>query len=209
MRWRRRAWTRLEQAMREATGQGGLNNEDSVRLRELERTAAVNKSLFEDFLQKAKITDEQSTFRAREARVIMPAQLGGQSFPNRNRVLMMALLVGIRARRRRRVRNGNAEGRLHDAAPSRGGAGNSCPGLGASDEQEPAGRRTERPFHCHSTSFTIRSRLLAKRCAPCEAASTCRTSTGRPRSSMSRPRVPAKASQPLRSASPSQPLLRA
>ena len=84
-----------EQAMREATGQGGLDNEDSVRLRELERTAAVNKSLFEDFLQKAKITEEQSTFRAREVRVIVPAQSGGQSFPNRNRTLMMALLVGF------------------------------------------------------------------------------------------------------------------
>src|SRR6266536_486218 len=84
-----------EQAMREATGQGGLDNEDSVRLRELERTAAVNKSLFEDFLQKAKITDEQSTFRARDARVIVPAQRGGQSFPNPRRTLMMALLVGI------------------------------------------------------------------------------------------------------------------
>ena len=42
--------------MREATGQGGLDSEDAVRLRELERTAAVNKSLFEDFLQKAKVT---------------------------------------------------------------------------------------------------------------------------------------------------------
>jgi capsular exopolysaccharide synthesis family protein len=85
----------MEQSMREATGQGGLNNEDSVRLRELERTAAVNKSLFEDFLQKAKITDEQSTFRAREARVLVPAQRGGQSFPNRNRTLTMALLAGL------------------------------------------------------------------------------------------------------------------
>jgi uncharacterized protein involved in exopolysaccharide biosynthesis len=84
-----------EQAMREATGQGELNNEDSVRLRELERTAAVNKSMFEDFLQKAKITDEQSTFRAREVRVMSPAQWGAQTFPNRNRVLMMALLVGF------------------------------------------------------------------------------------------------------------------
>jgi polysaccharide biosynthesis transport protein len=84
-----------EQAMREATGQGGLNYEDSVRLRELERTAAVNKSLFEDVLQKAKITDEQSTFRAREARVIMPAQTGGQSFPNTRKVLLTALFVGL------------------------------------------------------------------------------------------------------------------
>jgi len=84
-----------EQAMREATGQGGLDNEDSVKLRELERTAVVNKSLFEDFLQKAKITDEQSTFRARDARVIVPAQRGGQSFPNPKKTLMMALLAGI------------------------------------------------------------------------------------------------------------------
>ena len=84
-----------EQAMREATGQGGLDNDDAVRLRELERTAAVNKSLFEDFLQKAKITEEQSTFRAREARVIVPAQPGGQSFPNTKRVFMMALFVGL------------------------------------------------------------------------------------------------------------------
>jgi succinoglycan biosynthesis transport protein ExoP len=85
-----------EQAMREATGQGGLDNEDSIRLRELERTAAVNKSLFEDFLQKAKIAAEQSTFQAREVRVTVPAQKpGAPSFPNQRRALMMALLAGL------------------------------------------------------------------------------------------------------------------
>jgi capsular exopolysaccharide synthesis family protein len=84
-----------EQAMREATGQGGLDSEDIIRLRELERTAAVNKSLFEDFLQKAKVTEEQSTFRARDVRVIMPAQFGGQSYPNSRRALMLALFVGL------------------------------------------------------------------------------------------------------------------
>jgi capsular exopolysaccharide synthesis family protein len=84
-----------EQAMREATGQGGLNYDDSVRLRELERTAAVNKSLFEDVLQKAKITDEQSTFRPRDARIIMPAQKGGQSAPNTRKILLTALFVGF------------------------------------------------------------------------------------------------------------------
>jgi exopolysaccharide transport family protein len=85
-----------EQAMREATGQGGLNYDDSVRLRELERTAAVNKSLFEDVLQKAKITDEQSTFRPREARVIMPAQKpGGPSSPNTRKGLLTALFAGL------------------------------------------------------------------------------------------------------------------
>ena len=69
-----------EQAMREATGQGGLDNDNTQRLRELERTAAVNKSLFEDFLQKARISEEQSTFRAREARVIVPAQARRSKF---------------------------------------------------------------------------------------------------------------------------------
>src|SRR5262245_21785446 len=84
-----------EQAMREATGQGGVDNDDLIRLRELERTAAVNKSLFEDFLQKAKISEEQATFRAREARVIVPAQTGYATFPNTGRVLLMALLAGL------------------------------------------------------------------------------------------------------------------
>jgi polysaccharide biosynthesis transport protein len=84
-----------EQAMREATGQGELSYDDSVRLRELERTAAVNKSLFEDVLQKAKITDEQSTFRPQEARVILPAQKGWQSFPNVRKTILMALFIGL------------------------------------------------------------------------------------------------------------------
>jgi polysaccharide biosynthesis transport protein len=85
----------VEQSMRQATGQGELDNEDAVRLRELERTAAVNKTLFEELLQKAKITDEQATFRARDVRVIMPAQAGGQTFPNARRTLLMALLAGL------------------------------------------------------------------------------------------------------------------
>ena len=85
----------IEQSMRQATGQGELDNDDAVKLRELERTAAVNKTLFEEFLQKAKITDEQATFRARDVRVIMPAQPGGQSFPNARRTLLMALFAGL------------------------------------------------------------------------------------------------------------------
>jgi succinoglycan biosynthesis transport protein ExoP len=85
----------IQRAMDEATGQSALDNDDVVKMRELERTAAVNKTLFEDFLQKAKITDEEATFRARDVRVIMPAQTGGQSFPNTRKVLSTALLVGL------------------------------------------------------------------------------------------------------------------
>src|SRR5262249_44365305 len=85
----------VQQTMDEATGQGALNNDDTVKLRELERTAAVNKTLFEEFLQKAKNTDEQATFRARDVRVIMPAQSGNQSFPNARKVLFTAFLAGL------------------------------------------------------------------------------------------------------------------
>jgi capsular exopolysaccharide synthesis family protein len=81
--------------MRQASGQGELNNDDAVRLRELERTAAVNKTLFEEFLAKAKITDEAATFRARDIRIIMPAQSGGKTFPNTGRILLTALIAGL------------------------------------------------------------------------------------------------------------------
>jgi capsular exopolysaccharide synthesis family protein len=85
----------IQQAIDEATGQGAPDNEVAVRLRELERTAVVNKTLFEEFLQKAKVTDEQSTFRARDVRVIMPAQAGGQTSPDTRKILMTALLAGL------------------------------------------------------------------------------------------------------------------
>jgi capsular exopolysaccharide synthesis family protein len=85
----------MEKTMQEASGQGALDNDNAVKLRELERTTAVNKTLFEEFLQKAKITDEQATFRARDVRVIMPAQAGGQSYPNTRKVLLSALLTGL------------------------------------------------------------------------------------------------------------------
>ncbi len=110
-------------------GKEALTAEDAVRLRELERTAAVNKSLFEDFLQKAKVSEEQSTFRARDVRVISPAQPGGQSFPNSRRVLMMALLAGIGLGVARRTCNGDDERRVYDRARCRAVAGNPCAGV--------------------------------------------------------------------------------
>jgi succinoglycan biosynthesis transport protein ExoP len=86
----------VERTFREATGQTGVDDRTAITLRELERTAAVNKSLFEDFLQRAKITQEQSTFEAREARVITPAlPPGGPSYPRKTRVIGLALFIGL------------------------------------------------------------------------------------------------------------------
>ncbi len=86
----------LERSVQQATGQTGADDETSIRLRELERTASVNKSLFEDFLQRARTTEEQSTFDPRDVQVISPAlPPGGPSSPIRNRVLGTALLLGL------------------------------------------------------------------------------------------------------------------
>jgi succinoglycan biosynthesis transport protein ExoP len=85
-----------ERALREATGQTGVDDRISVKLRELERTAAVNKTLFEEFLQKAKVTDNAASFEVRDARILFAAKAPvGPSFPNRNRVILMALLIGL------------------------------------------------------------------------------------------------------------------
>src|SRR5262249_19742433 len=63
----------LQRALNDATGQTSLDEASAIRLRELERTAAVNKTLFEDFLKQSKITQEQSTFEPQEIRIITPA----------------------------------------------------------------------------------------------------------------------------------------
>ncbi|MDO9440136.1 MAG: polysaccharide biosynthesis tyrosine autokinase [Beijerinckiaceae bacterium] len=86
----------LERSVQQATGQTGADDETWIRLRELERTAAVNKSLFEDFLQRAKMTDEQATFDPRDIQVISPAlPPSSPSYPIRSRVLGTALMIGL------------------------------------------------------------------------------------------------------------------
>jgi succinoglycan biosynthesis transport protein ExoP len=85
-----------ERSLREATGQTSIDDTTAITLRELERTAAVNKSLFESFLQKAKVTEEQSTFEARDVRVITPAVPPGvPSFPKKGQTMIYALIIGL------------------------------------------------------------------------------------------------------------------
>jgi len=78
------------------TGQTGLDSDIAITLRELERNAAVNKTLFEDYLQRAKITQEQSTFEAREARVITTcAASRWAEFSAEARYMTIALVIGL------------------------------------------------------------------------------------------------------------------
>jgi exopolysaccharide transport family protein len=88
----------VEKTLNEVTGQTDLDAAKTITLRELERNAAVNKTLFEEFLQRAKITEEQSTFEARDARIITPAQPpGAPSSPKTTQVLITSLLLGLMA----------------------------------------------------------------------------------------------------------------
>jgi len=86
----------VEKTLREVTGATDLDNTKAITLRELERTAAVNKSLFEDFLQRAKVTQEQSTFEVREARVITPALPPViPSSPKKMQIMLVSLVLGL------------------------------------------------------------------------------------------------------------------
>ncbi len=55
------------------SGVTGGDNETGVKLRELERTNMANKALFENFLNRAKLTQEASAFEEPDARLISPA----------------------------------------------------------------------------------------------------------------------------------------
>lgn len=86
----------LENSLREVTGQVGSSNSAIVTLRELERTTEVNRTLFEEFLKKAKITQEQSTFEVRDARIITPALPPSiPSYPNKIRYMTVVALIGL------------------------------------------------------------------------------------------------------------------
>ena len=86
----------LEESVQQATGQSNVDEATAVRLRELERTAAVNKTLFEDFLKQAKVTEEQATFEPQDVRIITPAIApANPSYPNTTRFLTVNLLIGL------------------------------------------------------------------------------------------------------------------
>jgi capsular exopolysaccharide synthesis family protein len=86
----------LDRSLQDATGQTSADDATAIRLRELERTVVVNKSLFEDFLQRAKITQQESTFEPREARVISPAlPPGAPSYPRKTQYITVCLVIGL------------------------------------------------------------------------------------------------------------------
>ena len=85
----------MQKSLDQISGASGLSNDVGIRLRELERINAANKSLFENFLSQAKITSAETTFDVRDSCVISPAtKPGAPSFPKKKLILSLALVVG-------------------------------------------------------------------------------------------------------------------
>ncbi|MBS9475734.1 polysaccharide biosynthesis tyrosine autokinase [Ancylobacter radicis] len=79
-----------------ASGQASSDNSLTIRLRELERDAQANRTLYETFLNQAKLTSEQSEVDIRDARIITPALPSGTpSFPSRSLFLAAGGLLGL------------------------------------------------------------------------------------------------------------------
>lgn len=86
----------LEASLRQATGQTNLDDATAVKLHELERTAEVNKTLFEDFLKQAKISQADATFEPVDARIIAPAVVPTTaSSPQKTRFMAFTLFFGL------------------------------------------------------------------------------------------------------------------
>lgn len=86
----------LEKSVGAATGQSNIDDATAIHLRELERTATVNRTLFEDFLKQSKITQEQSTYEPQDVRIISPAvPPGAPSYPRKGRLMTISLVLGL------------------------------------------------------------------------------------------------------------------
>ncbi len=89
-----------ESALRKTIGGlsnvSGGDNDVGVQLRELERTNMANQALFENFLNRAKLTQEQSSFEEPDARLISPAlEPTAPSFPKTKLFVPIAGVAGL------------------------------------------------------------------------------------------------------------------
>lgn len=79
-----------------ASGQNSAENALTVRLRELERDAAANRTLYETFLSQSKVSSERSEMDIRDARIITPAlPSGAPSYPRKSLFLAAGTTLGL------------------------------------------------------------------------------------------------------------------
>jgi capsular exopolysaccharide synthesis family protein len=86
----------LAASLAELESQSGFQNQEAVQLRALEREAAANRALFENFLGRFKETSSTEGMETADARVLSSAEVPrGPSAPNRKRIFMTYVLLGF------------------------------------------------------------------------------------------------------------------
>lgn len=83
----------LERSLEETTAVAGKREQDRVRLRELQREANSNRTLYESFLARFKETRQQEDLQEADARIISRATPGGMSSPRTTFNLALALVA--------------------------------------------------------------------------------------------------------------------
>jgi polysaccharide biosynthesis transport protein len=86
----------LQDSLQKLTGVATSGDETRIKLRELEREAETNRTLYQSFLSRFKETREQTTLETSESRVITPASIPTiPSFPRQSVVLGLASFLGL------------------------------------------------------------------------------------------------------------------
>ena len=135
------------------------------------RTAQANKTLFDDFLKQAKITQADATFEPQDARIITPAAVPRTpSAPQKMQFMEVALFFGLLTG----VGGAFAKEKLRSASPrrKRSKINSDCHCLLRSRESCRAISKTS-PAYCCCTSYLSRSRsaVIARQYGRCGAAS--------------------------------------
>jgi exopolysaccharide transport family protein len=86
----------LASSLSSVSGQSGAENQVAVQLRELERVAAADKQVYEAFLARARIAEEETMLPMAEARIISPATVPNvPSSPHKKLFAALAVILGL------------------------------------------------------------------------------------------------------------------
>lgn len=86
----------LQRSLRELESKAVKQNQASVGLRQLEREAEANRTIYENFLSRFKETSAQEDIQDADVRVISRAEIpGGASSPKRQLILVVAAAIGL------------------------------------------------------------------------------------------------------------------
>ncbi|MGQ0456074.1 MAG: polysaccharide biosynthesis tyrosine autokinase [Hyphomicrobium sp.] len=88
----------LEESIRELIGGDDRTEQPVIRLRELERDVESSRILYDSMLQRFKEAEQQTSVNNAESRITAPAlRPNVPSYPNRKRIILMALALGLAA----------------------------------------------------------------------------------------------------------------